>query len=189
MSPLPPINSSSQKDAAVWLARLGYVIPLQREGSLNLTMTDLGGRGNKYELKSSIKPVPVMSWHPPEGLPFKNTHVHIGPQGEPRDQGLLPGRNKKERGLPWWSSGWVRLPMQGTQVRSLVWEDCTCYGATKSVHHNYWTCALEPGSCNSWAHVLQLSKPRHLQPELCKEKLPQWEAHTLQWRVAPTYCN
>ena len=100
MSPLPPINSSSQKDAAVWLARLGYVIPLQREGSLNLTMTDLGGKGNKYELKSSIKPVPVMSWHPPEGLPFKNTHVHIGPQGEPLDQGLLPRRNKKERGFP-----------------------------------------------------------------------------------------
>ena len=22
-----------------------------------------------------------------------------------------------------------------------------------SMHHNYWTCALEPGSCNCWAHM------------------------------------
>ena len=34
---------------------------------------------------------------------------------------------------------WLRihLPMQGTQVRSLVQEDPTCCGATKPVHHNY----------------------------------------------------
>ena len=31
----------------------------------------------------------------------------------------------------------IRLPMQGTQVRALVWEDPTCRGATQSVHHNY----------------------------------------------------
>ena len=29
----------------------------------------------------------------------------------------------------------VRLPMQGTRVRALVWEDPTCHGATKPVHH------------------------------------------------------
>ena len=29
------------------------------------------------------------------------------------------------------------LTMQGTQVRSLVREDPTCHGATKSVCHNY----------------------------------------------------
>ena len=34
---------------------------------------------------------------------------------------------------------WLRihLPMQGTQVQSLVWEDPTCRGATKPVRHNY----------------------------------------------------
>ena len=34
---------------------------------------------------------------------------------------------------------WLRicLPMQGTQVRALVQEDPTCYGATKPVPHNY----------------------------------------------------
>ena len=31
----------------------------------------------------------------------------------------------------------VRLPMQGTQVRALVWEDPTCRGAAGPVSHNY----------------------------------------------------
>ena len=31
----------------------------------------------------------------------------------------------------------VRLPMQGTRVRALVWEDPTCRGATGPVSHNY----------------------------------------------------
>ena len=29
------------------------------------------------------------------------------------------------------------LPMQGTRVRALVWEDPTCRGATRPVSHNY----------------------------------------------------
>ena len=34
---------------------------------------------------------------------------------------------------------WLRicLPMQGTHVRALVWEDPTCRGATRPVSHNY----------------------------------------------------
>ena len=34
---------------------------------------------------------------------------------------------------------WLRicLPVQGTRVRSLVWEDPTCHGATKPVRHDY----------------------------------------------------
>ena len=37
------------------------------------------------------------------------------------------------------SAKWMRicLPMHGTQVRSLVWEDPTYCGATKSMSHNY----------------------------------------------------
>ena len=31
----------------------------------------------------------------------------------------------------------IRLLMQGTQVRALVWEDPTCRGATRPVSHNY----------------------------------------------------
>ena len=34
---------------------------------------------------------------------------------------------------------WLRicLPVQGTWVRALVWEDPTCHGATRPVSHNY----------------------------------------------------
>ena len=31
----------------------------------------------------------------------------------------------------------IRLLIQGTGVRALVWEDPTCRGATKPVSHNY----------------------------------------------------
>ena len=33
---------------------------------------------------------------------------------------------------------WIRvhLSMQGTQVRSLVWEDSMCWGAIESMYHN-----------------------------------------------------
>ena len=67
--------------------------------------------------------------------------------------------------------------MQGTQLWALVREDPTCCGATKSVHHNYWACALEPTSHNYWARAPQQEKP------------PQWEAHILQQRVAPAQLN
>ena len=107
---------------------------------------------------------------------------------------------------------WLRihLPMQGTQVWSLVHEDPTCPGATKPMCHNYRACALELASHNYWAHVPQLLKPAHSRvrmPQLLspcaattearvprahalqQEKPPQWEAHTLQWRVAPACRN
>ena len=34
---------------------------------------------------------------------------------------------------------WLKifLPMQGTRVQALVWEDPTCRGATRPVSHNY----------------------------------------------------
>ena len=31
----------------------------------------------------------------------------------------------------------IRLSMQGTRVRALVWEDPTCRGASRPVSHNY----------------------------------------------------
>ena len=67
---------------------------------------------------------------------------------------------------------WLRicLPVQGTRVRALVWEDPTCRGATGPVSHNYWACAS--GAC-----APQQEKPR------------QWEARALWWRVAPACRN
>ena len=67
---------------------------------------------------------------------------------------------------------WLRvcLPMQGTRVRALVWEDPTCRGATEPVRHNYWACAS--GAC-----APQQERPRYR------------EAHAPRWRVAPACRN
>ena len=62
-------------------------------------------------------------------------------------------------------------------MRSLIWQDPTCQGATKPVCHNCWACALEPGSSKYWAHVLQLQKPTCPSVRAVRqEQLPQWEA-------------
>ena len=102
----------------------------------------------------------------------------------------LAGKNSKLEGLPWWRSGWVRLPMQGTQVRALVQEDPTCRGATKPVRHNYWACALEPTSDNYWSPRAATTEART--PRACalrQEKPPLWEARASQRRVAPAHHN
>ena len=67
---------------------------------------------------------------------------------------------RRWRRLPWWSSG----ALQGTWVRSLVWEDPTCCKTTKPLCHNYWsTNAQEPVSCRTWSL-------RALEPTLHNEK-------------------
>ena len=45
----------------------------------------------------------------------------------------------------------ICLPMQGTGVWLLLWEDPTCHGTTKPVQHDYWASALEPVSHNYWS--------------------------------------
>ena len=101
---------------------------------------------------------------------------------------------------------WLRihLPMQGTQVKSLVREDPTCRGTTKPVHHSYWACTLEPTLRNYWVPVLQLLKPtccRACVLQLLSSRAAttearaprahalQWEAHAPQRRVAPARHN
>ena len=79
------------------------------------------------------------------------------------------------RGFP--GGAVVYLPMQETPVPVLAQEGSTCRGATEPVRHSYWACAPELGTCDNWAHVLQLQKPTR--PRACAlqpEKPPQWEA-------------
>ena len=60
-----------------------------------------------------------------------------------------PHYSKLMQGLPWCLSGKESTPpIQETQVRTLIWEDPTCWGTTEPVSHNYWACepAPEPGS-------------------------------------------
>ena len=58
---------------------------------------------------------------------------------------------------------WSRIHqlMQETQVPSLIWEDPTHYGVTKSVSHSDWACTLAPGNHNYWALTPRLLKPVH----------------------------
>ena len=65
------------------------------------------------------------------------------------------------------------LPMQETQVRSLIQEDSTCCGTTKPGPQNHQACALEPESHNHWC-------PPGLESALRQEKSSQWEAHAPQ---------
>ena len=64
----------------------------------------------------------------------------------------------------------ICLPMLGTQVWSLVWEDSMCHRAAKPTSRNYWACALETQNHSYWAIMLQLLKFRHLDPELCNKR-------------------
>ena len=69
--------------------------------------------------------------------------------------------------------------MQETWVRSLIWEDPACHGATKPLSHNYWSCAV-------------LSSPT-APTEACMPLSPWsptgdplgWEAPTLQRETSP----
>ena len=57
---------------------------------------------------------------------------------------------------------WLRicLPMQGTWVQSLIWEDSTCHGATEPACRNYWS---------------------QRAPEPTSSSRLQWEAHHCNW--------
>ena len=86
-------------------------------------------------------------------------------------------------GLPWWlHSKGSGLPMQETQVQSLVWEDSTCCRATNTMHHNYWACVLEPRNLSYWAHLPQLLKPACPRAHRLRSK----RSH---WKVMPTHRN
>ena len=100
-------------------------------------------------------------------------HLETWNSSSPVHPGLTYSFIKKNQWM--WTSvvaKWLRicLPMQGTRVRALVWEDPTCRGATTPVSHNPWACAS--GAC-----APQQERPRW------------WEARAPRWRVAPTCRN
>ena len=43
--------------------------------------------------------------------------------------------------------------MQETWVHSLVWEDSTCYEATKLMGHNFWASTLDPWATTTEVYV------------------------------------
>ena len=74
----------------------------------------------------------------------------------------------------------IRLPMQGTGLQALVWEDPTRRGATKPVCHNYWSPrAQSPRSTTREATTMKRprtatkSSPRPPQPEKARAQQPR----------------
>ena len=70
---------------------------------------------------------------------LQDNFVHLGRKSQNESQTRLRGRRLKNQ--VWDTSllmQWlrIRLPMQGTWVQALVWEDPTCRGATKPMRHN-----------------------------------------------------
>ena len=97
-----------------------------------------------------------------------------------------PFSSKKTPTKNYWGSSLVlqgiriNLPMQGTRVWSLVWEDPTCLGATRPLSHNYlslWSRAREPLLLSPYGAIAEARVPGACAPQ---EKTPQWEALTLQ---------
>ena len=82
----------------------------------------------------------------------------------------------------WWRTC---LPIQGSQVQSLIQEELTWQGATGPVQHNCWACAPEPGSHNYWAHVPKLLKATSPTAHAPQEKPLQWEAWAPQLKSSP----
>ena len=76
----------------------------------------------------------------------------------------------------------VCLPMQGTRVRALVWEDPTCRGATGPVSHNCWACASGVCARNGEATVVRgprtaMKSGPHL-PQLERALAQKWRPIT-----------
>ena len=95
---------------------------------------------------------------------------------------LKMGKRSSYVGLQWWLSGRESTCQYSRhQFESLVQDESTCLRTSEALCHSYWACVLQPGSCNCWAHVLQLLKPglpRAYAPQA--ESAPQWESCTLQ---------
>ena len=77
----------------------------------------------------------------------------------------------------------------GDTVRSLAGEDSTRLRATKPVHHQHWSCALEPGSPKGWR--LRAATPEAHRPERPGSATgevtePSPRAVTVEWPLLST---
>ena len=92
--------------------------------------------------------------------------------------------------IPWWFSG-KKSTCQCRRHRFDPWSGNIPHTSEQpalqsKLHYNYWACALELGSHNSWTQAPQLLKPlpRATAPQQEKPP-PQWEACSLQLESSP----
>lgn len=95
----------------------------------------------------------VRSWLPCARADPQHTHIKIVIQGFP---GGLVVENL--------SAG------AGDPGSILIWEDPTYPGATKSVCHGYWACALGVRNHNLWVPALHCWSPHALEPVLSSKR-------------------
>ena len=86
----------------------------------------------KSFLSKNVRNCYTLTCEPIEGV---NMGVGDGKKCFLEESKLKPEERVRVRGVAQWLR--IRLPMQGTQVPSLVREDPTGCGATKPVRHNY----------------------------------------------------
>ena len=91
-----------------------------------------GKSGSRLETAKTVPPCPVLEIGKPIKIPQRPYHQH-GATCEKTEAFKSEGSGAS-LAVQWLR---IRLPMQGTRVRSLVREDPTCCRATKPVRHNY----------------------------------------------------
>ena len=128
----------------------GYLINVVRDAKLEIhhfaspSINIDSGKGHEWRLKSLGAHTPIRmakmktltALIAGEAWSNRNSHsLQMGTQNGAVSQFLI------KLTILWASlvAQWLRicLPMQGTRVRALVWEDPTCRGATGPVSHNY----------------------------------------------------
>ena len=119
----------------------------------------------------------------------KMQSVKIFPQSKTKQKYDLEGIIIEERGLQntvqglsWWLSG-KESACQCRRHGFHPWSGRipTLCRALGPLHHNYWACALEPGSRSCWIRVPQLLKTKPFEARAWhQEKPPQWEALLLE---------
>ena len=81
----------------------------------------------------------------PRSPVLQEVSLPTGPPGKP--ERVIRIRQAKTSMMVRWVG--IHLPMQGTWVWSLVWEDPTCLGGTKFLRHSYWS----PGGENLCSEI------------------------------------
>ena len=104
-------------------------------------LPELAHPGLSGQREPSPPPTPHLLWVDTYmQLPRRQVHVHTCNTARfVLCLGRIPGKCKTVVVRASLVAQWLRicLPMQGTRVRALVWEDPTCRGATGPVSHNY----------------------------------------------------
>ena len=128
----------------------------------------------------------------------KMQSVKIFPQSKTKQKHDLDGIILEERGLQntvqglsWWLSG-KESAYQCRRHGFNPWSGripthCRALGPR---HHNYWACALEPGSRSCWVRVPQLLKTKPFEAVLGNKRSHHSEKRMhCCWRGAPAFCN